>query len=64
MVIAMKSLEYAVPALPLMKDQYDTEIMWPLLQTILPRRSGINRNINRSLLYVPLSKQGLELRDP
>jgi hypothetical protein len=59
MAIAMKSLEYVVPALTLMKDQY-TKIMWPLLQTILPR-SGIYRNINRSLLYVPISKQGVEL---
>jgi hypothetical protein len=58
----MKFLEYAVPALTLMKDQY-TKIMWPLLQTILPR-SGVNGNINRLLLYVPISKQGLELRDP
>jgi hypothetical protein len=62
MVIAMKSLEYAVPALTLSKAQYKT-IMWPILQSILPR-SGINRNIHRSILYRPIEWQGLGLRDP
>jgi hypothetical protein len=50
--IAMKSLEYAVPALTLTKEQYK-KIMWPLLQSILPR-AGINRNIHRSILYGPI----------
>jgi hypothetical protein len=61
-IIAMKSLEYAVPALTLTKDQY-TKIMWPLLQTCLPR-SGINRNIHRGILYGPIEYQGLGLKDP
>jgi exonuclease III len=60
--IATKSLEYAVPALTLTKEQYK-KIMWPLLQSILPR-AGVNRNIHRSILYGPIERQGLGARDP
>ena len=40
--VAIKSLEYPLPALTLSEDEC-TKIMWPLLQAYLPK-AGINRH--------------------
>ena len=61
-MIAMKSLEYMIPALTLSKDQYD-EIMSPVLKQFLPK-IGLNRNIPRDLLYAPSIVQGFDIKSP
>ena len=55
--VAMKSIEYALPALTLSEKEC-TSIMTPLLSTHLPK-SGINRNFPRDILYGPVETQGL-----
>ena len=47
--VAMKSIEYSLPALTL-SEQECTQIMWPLLKAYLPK-AGINRNFPRDVLY-------------
>ena len=51
--VAMKSLEYCLPATTLTKSECDKE-MWQLLKTFLPK-VGVNRFIQRDVLYVPHS---------
>ena len=48
-MMAMKSFEYAIPAMTWTEKQYQ-EIMKPVLKHFLPK-AGINRNISRDLLY-------------
>ena len=48
-LVYMKLLQYTVPSLVLSKEDYK-DISWPLLKNVLPK-SGINRNIDRYLLY-------------
>ena len=59
--MAMKSLEYPLPALTLSESECK-EIMWILLNSFLPK-AGINRNIKRDVLYGPIAYQGLGLKD-
>ena len=61
-MIAMKSLEYLLPAMTLSAEEC-TSIMKPVLKQFLPK-AGLNRNIKRDLLYSPVSTQGLNLRSP
>ena len=61
-LIAMKTLEYSLPALSLSKKEYQ-KIMSPVLKYFLPK-SGLNRNIKRDILYAPLIAQGFDLHDP
>ena len=61
-MVAMKSLEYMVPAMTLTQEQY-TSIMSPLLKQFLPR-IGLNRNIPRDLLYAPREVQGIDVKNP
>ena len=58
----MKSLQYALPSLTLKEDDYK-EITWPLLKHVLPK-SGINRNINRDLLYGTINSQKFGVYSP
>jgi exonuclease III len=60
-LVAIKKLEYALPALTLTAEDCKS-IMWPLLQAILPK-SGINRYIKRDLLYAPIDYQGLGVQN-
>ena len=60
--IAQKVIEYPLPALNLSESQL-TSIMWQLLQHYLPK-SGINRYINRTVLYAPKMYQGLGIKNP
>ena len=57
--MALKSLEYPLPALTLSETEC-TSIMWPVLKQFLPK-SGINRTIKRDVLYGPSSAQGLQI---
>lgn len=61
-MVAMKSLEYMLPALTLTQAQY-TSIMAPILRQFLPKM-GINRNFPRDLLYAPKDVQGMDLKNP
>ena len=61
-MIAMKTLEYTLPAMTLTQEQY-TSIMSPLLKYFLPQM-GLNRNIPRDLLYAPKEVQGLDVKSP
>ena len=58
--IAMKSIEYCLPATTLSKVQCDN-IMWQLIKEFLPR-AGINRYIKRDILYANHTIQGLGLK--
>ena len=60
--IAMKSIEYPLPATSLSEKQLSS-IMWQILQHYLPK-SGINRYIPRDVLYAPLTYQGLGVQNP
>ena len=48
-LIAMKSLEYALPVMTYTEDEC-SELMWPLLKQFLPK-AGINRNMKREIVY-------------
>ena len=61
-MIAMKTLEYTLPAMTLTQEQYKS-IMSPLLKYFLPQM-GLNRNIPRDLLYAPKEVQGLDVKSP
>ena len=61
-MVALKSLEYMIPAMTLTQDQY-TSIMSPLLKQFLPK-IGLNRNLPRDLLYAPREVQGIDLKNP
>ena len=61
-MIALKSLEYSLPAMTLTEEECN-DIMKPLLKQFLPK-AGINRNIKRDLLYAPISVQGFNLKFP
>ena len=58
--IAMKSIEYCVPATTLSKEQCDT-IMWQLIKEFLPK-AGINRYIKRDIMYACPEITGLGLK--
>ncbi len=60
--MAMKSIEYPLPASTLSAEQLN-KIMWPILRTYLPK-SGVNRRIPRTVLYGPIHLQGLGLHNP
>ena len=59
--MAMKSLEYPMPALTFTKDECKS-LMWIILQAYLPK-SGIHRKITRDVLYGDTAVQGLGLKD-
>ena len=59
--VAIKKIEYALPALTLTAKELKST-MWPLLQVLLPR-AGINRNFKRDILYAPQGVQGLGMKD-
>ena len=59
--VALKSIEYALPALT-MPEKECTSIMSPLLESHLPK-SGLNRNFPRDVLYGPVENQGLGLHN-
>ena len=59
--VAMKSIEYSLPALTL-SEQECTQIMWPLLKAYLPK-AGINRNFPRDILYGNADLHGLGLKN-
>ena len=61
-MVALKSLEYMMPAMHLSERDYN-EIMKPVLQQFLPKM-GINRNISRDILYSPTEVQGFNLKNP
>ena len=61
-MVYMKSVQYALPSLTLTEEDYK-DITWPLLKHVLPK-SGINRNINRDLLYGTIKSQGLGVYSP
>ena len=60
--IALKTIEYPLPATSLSEKQLRL-IMWQLLQHYLPK-SGINRYINRDVLYTELKFQGMNVPNP
>jgi hypothetical protein len=60
-LVAIKKLEYALPALTLTSNDCKS-IIWPLLQALLPK-SGINRYIKRDLLYAPIEYQGFGVQN-
>ena len=60
--MALKSIEYPLPALNLSQKQLKT-IMWPILSNFLPK-SGINRNVKQDILYGTLEKQGFGIKNP
>lgn len=60
--MAMKSIEYPLPALNLSEEQLKT-IMWPILRNFLPK-SGINRYVKRDILYGTPELQGFGLKNP
>ena len=60
--IALKVIEYPLPVLNHTESQL-MSIMWQLLQHYLPK-SGINRYINRTVLYTPKKSQGLGNKNP
>ena len=59
--VAMKSLDYCLPATTMTKAECDA-ITWQLLKHFLPR-SGINRFIKRDVLFAPVGVQGLGLKN-
>ena len=61
-LMAMKSLEYSLPAMTLSEKDY-TDIMRPVLKQFLPK-IGLNRNFKRDLLYAPAQSQGINLSNP
>ena len=61
-LIAMKSLEYALPAMTYTEDECN-ELMWPLLKQFLPK-AGINRNMKREVVYSTYNMQGLNVKNP
>ena len=58
----MKSLEYALPAMTYTEDECN-ELTWPLLKQLLPK-AGINRNMNREIVYATYNSQGLNVKNP
>ena len=60
-LVAMKSLEYPLPALTLSEEEC-TQIMWPLLKSYLPR-AGLNRHFPRDVLYGQIEKHGVGLKN-
>ena len=60
-LMAMKSLEYPLPALTLTEDEC-TQIMWPLLKGYLPK-TGVNCHFPRNILYGSPEEQGLGLKN-
>ena len=60
--VAMKSLEYALPALTLTEEEC-SKIMWPLLRGYLPKM-GVNRKFPRDVLYGNPGIQGMGLKNP
>ena len=61
-IIATKVIEYPLPATTLSQQKLK-DVMWQLLQTYLPK-AGINRRIDRTVLYGEVKYQGLGLKDP
>ena len=61
-MMALKSLEYILPAMTLSETECN-DIMKPVLKQFLPK-IGINRNIKRDLLFAPSKLQGLNLKNP
>lgn len=60
--VALKSIEYPLPALILSQSDHKT-IMTPILNAFLPAL-GINRKFKRDVLYGPLEFQGLNIQNP
>ena len=59
--MAMKSIEYPLPALTLSEEECE-KIMWILLQAFLPKL-GINRYMKRDVVYGGKSQQGLGIKN-
>ena len=59
--MAMKSLEYPLPALTMTEDECE-KVMWILIQSFLPKL-GINRYMKRDVIYGSKSKQGLGIKN-
>ena len=59
--VAIKSIEYGLPALTMSEDEC-TKIMWPLLQGYLPK-SGLHRKYPRDVLYGKVDLHGLGLKN-
>ena len=59
--VALKSIEYALPALTLTEEEC-TKIMWPLLQGYLPR-VGLNQRFPRKVLYGQVDNHGVGLKN-
>ena len=59
--MAMKSIEYALPATTLSKKDCN-DIMWKLIKNFMPR-TGINRYMKRDVLYALPDSQGLGLKN-
>ena len=59
--VAMKSLDYCLPATTLTKAECDN-ITWQLLKAFLTK-SGINRFIKRDVLFASVGAQGLGLKN-
>ena len=60
-LVALKSIEYPLPALTLSEDEC-VQIMWPLLRSYLPK-SGLNRHFPRDILYGQVDKHGIGLKN-
>ena len=59
--VAIKSIEYALPALTLTEKDC-ISVMWPLLKALLPK-AGISRTIKRSVLYGTSERQGMGVKN-
>ena len=60
--IAMKSLEYMLPAMTITEDEYKS-IMSPVFDQFLPKM-GLNRKMKRDILHAPNKVQGLNVNNP
>jgi exonuclease III len=61
-LVATKSLEYSVPALTLTESDYK-DILAPVMKTYIPK-SGLNRHIERRILFGSYLSQGFNLTSP
>ena len=59
--VALKSIEYGLPALTL-SEKDCTKIMWPLLQGYLPE-SGLNQHFPQDVLYGTVDKHGVSSKN-
>jgi hypothetical protein len=62
LLVATKSLEYSVPALTLSEKDYK-DILAPVMKTYIPK-SGLNRNIERRMLFGSYLSQEMNLTSP